>query len=74
MVLHSFEDIGFAPTLGTWETEWSDPFGCRVGIGAEGMRYRESVIDEYKSRRDPLSICKSMFVFPPLSLAVVFFG
>ena len=46
--------------LGTWGAQRRDPFQSKVCIGQEGMRFRESVISEYRSRRGTLSISQDI--------------
>lgn len=57
----SFVDLGLVETLGTWDEKRSDPFQRAARIGLESLRYRESVIVGYASRRDPLPIRKDVF-------------
>ena len=39
-------------------------------MGLESLRYRESVIDEYTSRRDPLPFRKDMFAARPVMVEI----
>ena len=62
VVCDSCMDVGMVADLGTWDAKRSDLFKFREGSGVVSMRFRESVIDVYKSRCDPHSICKDTFV------------
>ena len=51
--------------LANWDASRNDPLKYRSLIGLERLQNPESVMDKYKSCRNPLSICKDVFVVRP---------
>ena len=54
-------DSGFASPIGLWIPNASVPFRCNICRALGAAKHRESVVAEYKSRRDPASVCRDIF-------------
>ena len=56
---------GYAPTFGAWAPHAPLTFRCNVCIALLSAQHRNTVLDEFKSRCDPTSICRDIFVVCP---------
>ena len=56
---------GYAPTFGVWAPNAPLQFRCNVCIALNSAQHRNMVLDEFKSRCDPTSICRDIFVVCP---------
>ena len=54
-------DSGFASSIGLWIPNAPVPFRRNICRASGAAKHRESVADEYKSRRDPASVCRDIF-------------
>ena len=50
----------FASPIGLWIPNASVPFCCNICRALGAAKRRESVVGEYKSRRDPASVCRDI--------------
>ena len=53
-------DYGYDSSLDAWSPSESTTFRCNVSSALGATMYRDAVIDEYKTRRDPVSMCKDI--------------
>ena len=58
-------DNGYAPTLGVWVPHAPLQFRCHVCVALDSALHRDAVLEEFKSRCDPTSICRDIFVVCP---------
>ena len=56
---------GYAATFGAWAPHAPLLFRCHVCIAMSSAQHRDKVLIEFKSRCDPTSICRDIFVVCP---------
>ena len=56
---------GYASTFGAWAPHAPLLFRCHVCIAFSSAQHRDRVLVEFKSRCDPTSICRDIFVVCP---------
>ena len=56
---------GYASTFGAWAPHAPLIFRCHVCIALSTAQHRDKVVVEFKSRCDPTSICRDIFVVCP---------
>ena len=56
---------GYASTFGVWAPHTPLSFRCNVCIALNSAQHRNMVLDEFKSRCDPTSICRDIFAVCP---------
>ena len=64
-VCETCADSGFAPSSGLWAPNGAAHCRCHFCSAPDSVRHCEGAVEEYTNRRDPLFVCKDIFVVFP---------